>query len=209
MVATGTGVIDLLRHGETEGGSCFRGRCDDALSAAGWRQLQQATAVEVGGAAPAWERVLCSPATRCAAFAAWLSDRLGLLLEKDDALWERDFGAWEGLSSDRIPVHELAAFWADPLSFDPPGAEPFGHFRDRVVAGWRRLAGAADEHAKTLIVTHGGVIRVILGEILGLDASRLILLEVPHACRSRIRVPVGDGRPSLVGHGDPAGEGRA
>jgi alpha-ribazole phosphatase len=146
---------------------------------------------------------------RCAAFADWLSDRLGLSVQRDDALRERDFGAWEGLRADQIPGHELAAFWADPLSFDPPGAEPFSHFRERVAVGWRRLAVTRGEPAKTLVITHGGVIRVILGEVLGLDARRLILLEVPHACRSRIRVPAGDGQPSLVAHGNPMGAGCA
>lgn len=31
--------IDLLRHGETEGGICFRGSTDGPLTTLGWTQL--------------------------------------------------------------------------------------------------------------------------------------------------------------------------
>jgi alpha-ribazole phosphatase len=51
---------------------------------------------------------------------------------------------------------------------------------------------------RSLVVTHGGVIRVIVGEVLQMPPPALLLLEVPHACRTRIRLPVGDGLPSLV-----------
>jgi broad specificity phosphatase PhoE len=51
------------------------------------------------------------------------------------------------------------------------------------------------------LLTHGGVIRVILGEILGLPDDRLILIEVPPACRTRVRLPREGGKPSLIAHG--------
>lgn len=191
------GFADLLRHGEAAGGSCFRGSRDDPLTALGWAQLEAATATDA--AAGHWDAVLCSPARRCAAFAEALAGRLDLPVTMLPALRERDFGAWEGKRAAELPEADLAAFWTDPAGFTPPGAEPLAAFRGRVAAGWRQVLGAPAR--RPLVVTHGGVVRAILGEVLGLADTALLLLEVPHACRSRIRLPVAGGLPSLVAHG--------
>lgn len=205
-------LIDLIRHGEAEGGPCFRGRRDDPLSPAGWAQLEAATGTRLRGAGPTdthkgsviWDRILCSPALRCAQFADHLAERLGLPVQRLDALRERDFGAWEGQPAERLPLEALERFWADPSSYDPPESEPFAVFRQRVLAGWQQLL--EEEGQQLLVLTHGGVIRVILGELLGVPTDRMILLEVPPACRSRLRVPIGDGRPSLITHGITSAE---
>lgn len=196
-------VIDLLRHGDAEGGACFRGRRDDPLSREGWTQLDAATASERQGAAQPWGRILCSPSLRCSAYAQALGGSLGLAVVERRAFRERDFGAWEGLRADQISLEDLSAFWADPQGFSPPKSEPFSTFRERVLKGWREIADPQDDGDHCLLITHGGVIRVILGEVLGVDPERLILLEVPPACRSRVRIPSGEGRASLVAHGDP------
>ncbi|WP_295541130.1 histidine phosphatase family protein [uncultured Thiohalocapsa sp.] len=191
--------VDLLRHGEAAGGACFRGSRDDPLTAAGWAQLEAATATDA--AAGYWDGVFCSPAQRCAAFAAALGERLGVPVTPLPALRERDFGAWEGQPADALPPADLAAFWTDPASFTPPGAEPLGDFRARVGAGWRAVMAQAG--CRALVVTHGGVVRAILGDVLGLADASLLLLEVPHACRTRIRLPEpqAGGLASLVAHG--------
>ncbi|NEX18315.1 MAG: histidine phosphatase family protein [Halochromatium sp.] len=216
---------DLIRHGEVEGDRCFRGRRDDPLSAAGWAQLEAATGIPVpiegaiqGSARSAarsaakgrikdrsgtvaWDRLLCSPAARCARFTERLSERMGLPVEPLEALRERDFGAWEGLRADQIPLADLSRFWADPDAFDPPDSEPFRIFRQRVMDGWRQALEGGGE--QLLLLTHGGVIRVILGALLGIPSQRLILLEVPTACRTRLRLPTQGGLPSLIAHGRP------
>jgi alpha-ribazole phosphatase len=193
-------IIDLLRHGEVEGGACFRGRSDDPLTTDGWSQLHAATRADA--AQGAWDLIATSPLRRCAAFARALSQRHQVALSVMPALRERDFGAWEGLRADEIASDELGRFWADPASYNPPGAEPFAAFRARVLAGWDavRDAGAG----RMLVVTHGGVIRVIVGDLLGIPPPRLLLMEVPHACRTRLRVPA-EGLPTLVSHGSLIG----
>ena len=212
---------DLIRHGEVAGSRCFRGQRDDPLSAAGWAQLEAATGIPVpiegaiqGSVSRAakgrikdlsdtavWDRLICSPAARCARFAERLGARMGLPVEPLEALRERDFGAWEGLRADQIPLSDLSRFWADPDTFDPPDSEPFRTFRQRVMAGWRQALEGGGE--QLLLLTHGGVIRVILGELLGIPSQRLILLEVPTACRTRLRLPTQGGLPSLIAHGRP------
>lgn len=203
------GLVDLLRHGEVQGGPCFRGQRDDPLTERGWQQMEQALTALAQGQGARWEALICSPARRCQAFARQFASARGLPLTVEPALAERGFGAWEGLSASEIPLAELSAFWADPQAFDPPQAEPFAVFRRRVADAWSaliqfdgRLDGRSDHppaHHR-LIITHGGVIRVVLGEILGLADSSLLLLEVPPAGITRIRLHTGGGRPSLVAH---------
>lgn len=187
--------IDLLRHGEPEGGTRFRGARDDPPSALGREQVRLATLQDRAG----WTRIWTSPARRCAEPAHALARELGLPIEEHPWLRECGFGDWEGLTPDEIPAAALARFWADPVRHTPPGAEPFTEFRARVLEGWNDRLRSRDPH--TLVVTHGGVIRVLLAEVLQMPADALLLIEVPYACRTRLRIPAAPWRPSLVYHG--------
>ena len=186
--------IVLLRHGEVQGGGRFRGGHDDALSDAGRAQLRAAAGLET-----AVTHIVSSGARRCAEFAGALSVERGLPLTLSAAFAERCFGDWEGLAAHQIPAAELTRFWDDPVGYTPPGAEPFPSFRQRVLAGWRALL--AGDGAHTLVVTHGGTVRVILAEVLGMGDRSGLLIEIPPACITRLRVPPPPGRPSLIGHG--------
>lgn len=188
--------VALLRHGEVQGGSRFRGGHDDALAETGWAQMAAAVACASG-----WTRIVASPARRCAAFAHRLAVERDCPLTLDPAFGERRFGDWEGREARDIPPDELARFWADPAGYTPPGAEPFADFRRRILDGWSRLL--QDPAPSTLLVTHGGPIRLIVAATLGLADDSGIVLEVPYACLTRLRVPPPPGRPSLVSHGEP------
>lgn len=193
--------VDLLRHGEVEGGVCFRGQRDDPLTDQGWYQMDEALKGFASGYGANWDAVFCSPAVRCRDFARSFAAGRGLPVQEVAAFAERGFGAWEGLKASEIPLAELSAFWADPQSFDPPDAEPFLAFRRRVADAWRELIQG--EWQQGLVFTHGGVIRVILGEVLGMADQSLLLIEVPPAGLARLRLPVGGGLPSLVAHLPP------
>ncbi len=65
-------TVDLLRHGEPEGGNKYRGALDDPLSELGWAQMRAAT----GDRCP-WQAIVSSPLRRCAAFARELANRHG------------------------------------------------------------------------------------------------------------------------------------
>jgi len=185
--------FDLLRHGSAVGGERFRGSTDDVLIPAGWKEMQVAAAGH-----DHWDGVVTSPARRCAAFAEALARERGIPLVPMPELAERGFGEWEGRLASEIPLPELEGFWGDPIAYTPPGGETFGALRDRVEAGWLRALGLPLR--APLLVTHGGVVRVILGLVLEIPAAALLRIEVPPACRSRLRVPA-EGLPSLMYHG--------
>lgn len=185
--------LDLLRHGAVRGDASFRGTTDEPLTDLGWSQMSQAVTDS-----PTWTHIVSSPLKRCAEFAERFAETHGLPLEIMDALRERDFGDWEGLPAHEIPEADLARFWEDPAGFDPPGAEPFADFSARVLAAWDQIRRHGSPH--TLVITHGGVIRVILASLLMMPAQALLLIEVPHGSRTRLRVPDPPGRPSLIFH---------
>jgi broad specificity phosphatase PhoE len=180
--------VGLLRHGVVQGGDVYRGRTDDPLSATGL--LQMWTAME---GLSQWNRIVSSPLRRCAAFAGEFarSHAVPLTLEAD--LAEIDFGEWEGRSAAelmRISPAALSDFWRDPQNHTPPGGEPLIEFHQRVVEAWQSLCQNHDgEHL--LLVTHGGVIRMLLCHLQGWPLKRILEIEVKHAALFGLQVTQG------------------
>ncbi|MDP1997336.1 MAG: histidine phosphatase family protein [Gallionella sp.] len=177
--------IDLLRHGETLAGSVYLGRTDAQLNEHGYRQMAEALTDE-----PRYHAVLSSPLARCAAFAQDYAQRHGLPLHFDARLQEMDFGAWDGRSAAEIAAADAGAlenFWRDPVACPPPQAEPLLSFRARVLAAWQELPARYPDQ-RVLLVTHGGVMRIILCHLQQRPLTELLNLSVPHAALHRIAV---------------------
>jgi alpha-ribazole phosphatase len=180
--------LDLLRHGETELGGGLRGSLDDALTEKGWAQMRAAV-VECGP----WDRLVSSPLQRCARFAEELGAQLGLPVQLDKDLQELHFGAWEGQSAAALmetDAEALGLFWADPYSFTPPEGEPVVDFATRVLAVVERLQ-AAYAGERVLLISHGGVMRLLLAQARGLPREQLLNVEVGHGALFSLTVESG------------------
>lgn len=181
-----TTFFDLIRHGEPAGGPMFRGSKDDPLSDTGWQQMNAAITDE-----DQWDLIVTSPLLRCRAFAAQLAEQRRIPLHQEPRLREIAFGDWEGRTSENIMAdtpEALARFWSDPVSYPPPGGEAIIEFRQRVASAWQHWQRQAAGQ-RVLVVCHGGVIRMVLAEVMGIPSERSFsALNVPYACRSRIRV---------------------
>ena len=178
QISAGRTHIDLLRHGETLAGSVYLGRSDALLSEHGYRQMTEALLN-----APRYHAVLSSPLLRCATFAQDYAQQHGLPLHHDARFQEMDFGAWDGRSAADIAAADPGAlenFWRDPVSCTPPQAEPLLSFQARVLAAWKELP-ARYPGQRVLLVSHGGVMRIILCHLLQRPLSELLSLSVPHA----------------------------
>jgi alpha-ribazole phosphatase len=177
--------LDLLRHGETELGGGLRGSLDDALTEKGWAQMR--AAVVEGGP---WNRLVSSPLQRCARFAAELGEQLNLPVQLDKDLQELHFGAWEGQSAAALmetDAEALGLFWADPYGYTPPQGEPVSDFSARVLAAVARLHNAyAGE--RVLLISHGGVMRLLLAQARGLPREQLLNVEVAHGAMFALTV---------------------
>ncbi|MBU3059279.1 histidine phosphatase family protein [Pseudomonas indica] len=178
--------LDLLRHGETERGGGFRGSLDDALTPAGWAQMRTAIA-DTGP----WDRLVSSPLLRCADFARALAAETGVPLHLEVDLRELHFGAWEGRSAAELMETEadaLGRFWADPYAFTPPDGEALEAFEARVLTAVQRLARQfAGE--RLLVITHGGVMRLLLARARGLERRMLLSVDVEHGSLHRLEWP--------------------
>jgi alpha-ribazole phosphatase len=180
--------LDLLRHGETELGGGLRGSLDDALTSKGWEQMRTA----VVGQGP-WDRLISSPLQRCARFAEELGAKSGLPVVLDKDLQELHFGAWEGQSAAALmdtDAEALGLFWADPYAFTPPEGEPVADFSERVLAAVERLH-AAYAGERILLISHGGVMRLLLAQARGLPREQLLNVEVGHGALFSLSVEAG------------------
>ncbi len=181
--------LDMLRHGETVSGGGFRGRLDDALTEFGWLQMRQA----VVGAGP-WDRIISSPLRRCAAFAVECAEQRELPLEFERDLRELDFGDWEGRTAAELMVDHsdaLGRFWNDPYGFTPPGGERLIDFEARVLTVIERIT---DRFAREriLLITHAGVMRLLLAEARGLPRGQLLQVEVSHGAMCGLKTGFAD-----------------
>ncbi|WP_019625949.1 histidine phosphatase family protein [Thioalkalivibrio sp. ALJT] len=178
-------IVDLLRHGEPEGGQRYRGHgCDDPLSARGWGQMERAVRGE-----PGWQFVVSSPLQRCRAFAEHYASTQDLPLIVEPGLREIGFGDWEGrtrVELQRDRPEEYRAFYADPVHARPAGAEPLAAFRRRVEAGFDTALRPLQSE-RVLMVVHAGVIRALVGWVLGMPDDRLYQLECDYASRTRLQ----------------------
>ncbi len=92
--------------------------------------------------------------------------------DRDPDWAEGDFGDWTGeLISD---VGDDYHAWRTG-HFDPPGGEPLEAMARRVVAAADRVPGG-----RHLVVTHGGVIRMLLEHHLRIDLTRIAAVECAH-----------------------------
>lgn len=198
--------IDLLRHGETIDESCFRGHTDDPLSETGWQQMLSALDQYKS------ETVITSPLIRCAKFATQWTDQKNITAKEMSEFKEINFGDWDGLTAEQIKVtneKELKDFWSNPAKNTPPNGESLVDFQQRVMTGLQNLI-TNHKDQNILLITHGGVIRIIIAHVLSMPLNKLLSLELPLASMSRIRITFDDHENqyfSLVSHAKiPSGE---
>jgi len=187
--------IDLLRHGETVGGAVFRGSIDDNLTENGWSQM----ATAVSQQPQQWERIISSPLRRCADFAHKLGQQHTLPVSLEPRFKEMHFGDWEGRSAAELMTTDeeaLTRFWNDPVQCTPPAAELLLDFERRVLSAWADLLRDYLGE-KILLVTHGGVIRVLLCHLQQRPIKQLLEIEVKHAALKQLRIDHTEG-PRLI-----------
>ena len=191
MLNTPAARMTLLRHGVTQNtpAGVLRGRLDDPLSTTGWQQMHSALArLEAAIAAekqPGYQRIISSPLRRCSEFAAELATSWSVPLTLDERLTELDFGSWEGCAVDDLLQQPASAaalqnFWDDPWTQPPPQGETLAAFEHRVLTAWNEWVHH-DATTHTLVVTHAGVMRLLLCAQRQLPRNALLGLDIPHA----------------------------
>lgn len=124
------------------------------------------------------EAVYASPLSRAVATASAVAGSHGLDPVLREDLAEIDFGAFEGRAFDEIAVShpDLYRTWMhDATSVRFPGGESFSDLRARATSEVTRIR-RDHEGGSVAVVTHGGVIRAVLAEVLGLDGGTIFRL---------------------------------
>lgn len=129
-----------------------------------------------------FDAVYASPLQRCTKLAQALD--LGEV-HTDERLKELHFGDWEMQAWDSIP-RDIFDIWAnDYAKLSPPNGESFSqlHARSKMFV---EEVGAHSGGKNIAVVTHGGVIRAVLAEVLNMPLKGLFRMVIDHASVTQI-----------------------
>ena len=176
----------FIRHAETDMAGTFCGQSDPPVNATGLQQIQKL--VEILRTDPIGA-VFTSDLQRSVTTARALSDSHGIPCITRPALREIGFGRWENLTWNKIEELDpaFAAQWLGAFPrLTPPDGESFESFEARVMAEANYLASQS-EHKLIAVVTHAGVMRVVLRTLCGFDEKAAWALTKPYCCTFRYR----------------------
>ena len=179
-------IVDILRHGELEGGIKYRGTLDEALTPLGrkqmdmvWQRLQQDV-----------DHIISSPLSRCAIPSMDWAKQAGISYELEPKIAELDYGLWEGLTHAEIEQafpSQLHAWRNDPSGKTPPQGESMDAFAQRIAEFWQAFIHH-NQHQHVLLVAHSGSSRMLLAHIMGLPIKATRNLHMPYASWSRVHI---------------------
>jgi alpha-ribazole phosphatase len=170
----------FIRHAETEMAGRFCGHSDPDVNAQGQAQLARLAEVL---SMETIEAVYSSDLRRAqsTAHAIAASRKVPVTLRR--ALREIRFGEWEGLSWGQIEQMdpEYARRWVDGYPHvTAPAAETFRSFEARVLEEVNDLIGRDTE--SIAVVTHAGVLRVVLRHLQGCSEQEAWQQTQPYCC---------------------------
>ena len=140
-------AIYLIRHGETDGNKDRVVQVPQTpLNKSGMAQAAR-LALRLRGSNI--RRILSSDLTRAHMTAEPLEESLGVEIEPEPLLQERNFGDLRG--------RPYASLGFDPMAegYAPPGGESWDVFHERAARAWQRVTEAAAIEGDLAIVTHG------------------------------------------------------
>jgi broad specificity phosphatase PhoE len=133
-------------------------------------------------------RIVSSDLCRCRTFAEAWAQEIGTTCTIDPRLREIDFGAWEELNHEEVQhrfADDYAVFCSNPEGWAAPGGEHFNTFRERVASVLDDLYRRhTSEHA--VLVTHGGVIRVILSIVQAISFRATLQIDVRYGSATQV-----------------------
>jgi broad specificity phosphatase PhoE len=163
--------ILLARHGETDWNrdGRWQGHTDKPLNPVG---LAQAAALGTYVAELDVDALYSSDLARARQTAAAIEQATGLAAVEDSDLREVDVGEWAGHNRAEAKARDPAWYqrWVDGAVEGYRGGETYVQLHERSVRAFRRVVAASDGRT-AVIVCHGGNIRAIVSEIVGIGAD--------------------------------------
>lgn len=178
--------IYFIRHGQTDWNAAlrFQGQQDIPLNETGQQQAKRnGVALAQHLPDPSAFVLHCSPMTRtrqtldlAMQAAGWQDSAWAKAVRFDDRLKELTFGDWEGWTLEEIRDREpelYAQREADKWQACPPNGESYAMLHKRIHDWYAELSGP------TVVVAHGGVMRVIRHILEGIPGPEAAQLETP------------------------------
>ena len=176
--------IILVRHGVTDWNreGRWQGQLDPRLSDSGRREASR-VAVRVGGDPELRPvRIVSSTLARALETAVVLGEEIGVPVEGDLRLIEIGAGEWEGRTHAELEIDDgdrYRAWRATGGIGQPPGGEPTEAATRRVVELLGELEAAGE--GTTMLVSHGGTLRIVARVLFDLGGERTRALDVDNA----------------------------
>lgn len=161
----------FMRHGETVWNTerRYQGMTDIELSDEGLRQAECAAKrfknIKI-------DKIYASPLKRAMKTAEKIAAEKGLEIISEDDFREIHFGEWEGKTVPELTEkygESYTNFIREPHKYGFPGEGSVENVINRIKPGIDRLI--AEDEGNVLIVSHGGIIRLMIMYIMGLDSS--------------------------------------
>jgi alpha-ribazole phosphatase len=184
--------LALIRHGAAcdTAGRCL-GHTDVPLSREGLTAVQRLASAWQAEREPAVlappVRIIASDLARARASACQLAAGWELPFEVDHRLREADFGTWDGrtwLDIERDDGARLRTWMEDWVGTAPPGGESFSDLRRRTGCWYEELRATPGiaENETIAVVTHAGVIRALLCNLVDWRLSGVFDVRIDPAC---------------------------
>ena len=172
----------LIRHGETDYNNAlrFQGQTDIPLNQKGIEQAEKVAAFLKDVPLRA---IYTSSLQRARTTAEIIGRAKGLEPQATDALREMSFGIWENMNSKDIQkkyAKEWKDFFASPAKTKIPEGESMSDVQKRAYPEVQRILDQYPE-GDVAFIAHGGIIRVLICTMLGLDLNRSWHLHVGNA----------------------------
>jgi alpha-ribazole phosphatase len=180
--------VTLVRHTslDIEAGICY-GQSDVAVSHLFEQELAGLKSKLLN---QHFDAIYSSPLLRCQmlAEALCLDAELGLTqhtIRADDRLKELHFGDWELSAWDAIPREVFDAWAYDYANLAPPNGETFTQLHLRAKSFLDEMQfQSKGQHV--LVITHGGLIRALVAEVMQIPLKRLFRLSIDHASLTQL-----------------------
>jgi alpha-ribazole phosphatase len=182
----------LIRHGQPSAEArqrCY-GSLDIGLSEAGRVQMERVREYLKGEALAA---IYASPRSRALQSATILAAGKACPVAVVESLREIDFGGFEGLTYDEIAARfpDLYRQWMEtPTEIQFPNGESFSQMQVRVLSAFDKIQ-REHEGQTVVIVSHGGVNRILLAWALQTPDHCLFRIAQDHAAINLIEITEG------------------
>lgn len=133
-----------------------------------------------------YDVIVSSPSQRC----CLLADFFKFDYQTDERLREMNFGSWELKKWTDIPEEEINPWYKDFVSVKASGGENLLEMQTRVLSFWQDLIDKKSME-KVLIITHAGVIRLILQAVLQFPLENMFTIQIDYGKKVVIHVNEG------------------